>query len=100
MKSFVESTKVKNDGTLVRHCEAKEIIPFSFAEMEEAVYRVGCGEGVILDFTEVVSPLAQRMLDFASGAVYALRGTMKKIKKEKYLLLPYGVSARKVRERE
>ena len=100
MRSFVDPSDVKPDGTLVVRKEAKEIVPSSFEEMKEVVWRLARKESVVLNLESLTVDLGQRMLDFASGAVYALGGTIKKIKGEKYILAPFGVNVKKVREKK
>ena len=98
MKSFVESKKKKKNGSLIVQKEAKEIAPFDLERAEEVIFRVRKKEGVVLNFDEMSVETAQRMLDFISGAVYVLGGTVKKIKDKKYLLIPQNVKINKVRE--
>ena len=98
MKSFVDRTKVKNDGTLIVQKEAIEIIPNSFEDMENVVGRMGKGESVVLALKDLPTEHAQRMLDFATGAVYAMNGSVKKVKDDKYVLIPPGGRIKKIRE--
>lgn len=74
--------------------ERKEIIPISplkFEDVEDIVRRLRKKEGVIVDLEDVPSSVAQRMLDFLSGAVFAIKGSIKKIKYKMYILIPDGV---------
>lgn len=74
--------------------ERKEIIPVvptKFADVEDVVKRIKRKEGVIIDFDTVPPAIAQRMLDFLSGATFALRGSIKKIKYKTFILIPDGV---------
>ena len=98
MKSFVDRTKERSDGTLIVQKEAIEIVPYALSDIKEAVIRTMNNEGVVLNFEEVPVDLAQRMLDFATGAVFVLRGSVKKVKGEKYLLVPQNVKVKRVRE--
>ena len=98
MKSFVDRTKVKNDGTLIVQTEAIEIIPNSFEDMEDVVARIRKGESVVLTLKDLPTEHAQRMLDFATGAVYAMNGSAKKVKENKYVLIPPGGRVKKIRE--
>ena len=66
--------------------------------MENVVKKLKRKEGVIIDFEEVPPAVAQRMLDFLSGAVFALRGSIKKIKYKTYVLIPDGVTISSVRQ--
>lgn len=74
--------------------EKKEIVPIApltFEDVEDAVRRIKRKEGVIVDLEDVPPSVAQRMLDFLSGAVFALKGSIKKVKYKMYILIPDGV---------
>ena len=82
--------------------EKKEIFPVcptSFSDVESIVKKLKRHEGVIVDFEEVPPSVAQRMLDFLSGAVFSLRGSIKKIKYKTYVLIPDGVTISTVKKR-
>lgn len=78
--------------------EAASIVPESFADVEEIVKRLKLKEGVVVDFDGIAPESAQRMLDFVCGAVFAMRGSIKKIKKRAYILIPDGVRITTVRD--
>lgn len=84
----------KNPGT-----EIESFSPKTFADVEELVDRIKSREGVIVDFADTPTGLAQRMLDFLSGAIFALGGRVDRIKKKTYILVPRGVTIRTVRVR-
>jgi len=74
--------------------EKKEIIPTSpkeFSDIEACVTRVKKREAVIVDFDGLPPHISRRMLDFLSGAAFALGGTASKIDYKKYLIIPKGV---------
>ena len=77
--------------------EIEVIFPDRFSDIETLVRRLKDREGVMVDFTDVPPHIAQRMLDFLSGATFALNGTINKIKYKTYLLIPRGVTVRSVR---
>ena len=77
--------------------EVEVIFPDRFSDIETLVRRLKDREGVMVDFTDVPPHIAQRMLDFLSGATFALNGTINKIKYKTYLLIPRGVTVRSVR---
>ena len=79
--------------------EAKEIVPQTFEQIREAIFRFSGKESVVLNLEGLSVGFAQRMLDFVSGAVYVLQGTIKKVENSKYLLIPQGVKVRKVKEK-
>lgn len=98
MRIFVERTKVKKDGTLIIQREVEEIAPYTVKEAEEAIRRVCKNESVIMNLEIVPMPTAQRMLDFATGAMFAIQGRIRKIKGEKYLLTPQNAVINRIRE--
>ncbi len=80
--------------------ERKEIIPVvptKFADVEDVVKKLKRKEGVIIDFETVPPNVAQRMLDFLSGATFALRGSIKKLKYKMFILIPDGVKITSVK---
>lgn len=98
MKSFVDRTNVKEDGTLIVQKEAIEIIPESIETIEDVLARLKRGESVVLALGELPVEQAQRMLDFTTGALYAMSGSVKRVKNDKYVLIPPGGRVRKIRE--
>ena len=80
--------------------ERKEIVPVvptKFADVEDVVRKLKRKEGVIIAFEEVPPQIAQRMLDFLSGAVFSIKGSIKKLKYKMYILIPDGVKISSVR---
>jgi len=74
------------------------VYPEEFADVELIVEKLRNKESVIVDFENIPSSLAQRMLDFISGGVFALSGTVRRLEHKMYILIPEGVkisSARK-----
>lgn len=67
------------------------IVPLKFEDVEDAVRRLKRKEGVIVDLEDIPPNVAQRMLDFLSGAVFALKGSIKKVKYKMYILIPDGI---------
>lgn len=65
--------------------------PKSFAEIQKLIDRLKKQQGVLVDFSETEVPTAQRMLDFLSGAVYALDGNIDRVDQKIYVLAPGGV---------
>ena len=98
MKSFVDRTHVKKNGTLIVQKEAIEIIPESIETVEDILVRLKRGESVVLSLGELPVEQAQRMLDFVTGALYAMSGSVKRVKNDKYILIPPGGRIRKIRE--
>ena len=80
--------------------DKKEIIPITpkkFEDVEIVIRKLKRKEGVIVDFEEVPPHIAQRMLDFLSGAVFTVNGSIKKLKYRMYILIPDGVKISSVR---
>lgn len=68
------------------------IKPKSFSEVQLLLDSLKQNEGFIVDFEETEPKLAQRMLDFLSGAIYSLDGRIEQIKDKMYILLPKGLN--------
>lgn len=79
--------------------EVAVISPERFSDIELLIRKMRNREGVIVDFEDVPPHIAQRMLDFLSGAVYALDGTVNKLKYKMYILIPHGVKINTVRNK-
>ncbi|HOO22852.1 MAG TPA: cell division protein SepF [Clostridia bacterium] len=77
--------------------EIDVVCPEKFSEIEELVARLRRRESVIVDLEEIPPAIARRMLDFISGGVFALEGTVRKIKRKTYILIPQGVKVSSVR---
>ena len=73
------------------------ISPERFSDVENLIRKLKNREGVIVDFEDVPPHVAQRMLDFLSGATFALDGTVNKLKYKMYILIPQGVKINTVR---
>lgn len=74
------------------------ICPEKFSDVEILITRLRNKEGLIVDFENIPPTLAQRMLDFLSGGVFALNGTVRKLKYKMYILIPRGVKISTVRK--
>lgn len=79
--------------------EVNSVTPRKFADIEEIVKKLKRKEGVIIDFERVSPRVAQRMLDFISGVVFVMNGSIKKIKNKMYIIIPDGIKISTVRER-
>ncbi len=71
--------------------EVEEVCPERFFDVENIIKKMQKNQGTIIDFEGVPPHIAQRMLDFLSGAVFAMEGTINKLKYKKYLIIPNGV---------
>ncbi len=67
------------------------IAPTSFLEAQEVADRYMAGTPVILNLQGVERDLSRRLVDFASGLCYGLRGQMERVTNQVYLLTPSDV---------
>ncbi|HKL74359.1 MAG TPA: cell division protein SepF [Clostridia bacterium] len=74
------------------------ICPEKFSDVENVIEQLRRKESLIVDFENIPPTLAQRMLDFLSGGVFALSGTVRKLKYKMYILIPQGVKISSVRK--
>ena len=66
--------------------------PSSFAEAEPIAALVKGGQAVVVNFEGVPMDTAQRLVDYLSGATYALDGNMEKIGTAIFLFAPLDVN--------
>ncbi|NCA67855.1 MAG: cell division protein SepF [Clostridia bacterium] len=66
--------------------------PNSFKDVQALIDNLKRREPVIFNLEGISKDSAQRILDFMSGAAYALGGSMKRIKEYLFLVTPEGVS--------
>lgn len=66
--------------------------PKTYAEVQLLIDHLKAHEQVIVDFSTINQTSVYRILDFMSGAIYALGGSIKQIKKDLYLFVPSGVT--------
>ena len=64
--------------------------PKSFSDVQTIIERLAGKESVIVNLEYVEIESAQRILDFLSGASYALGGSMRRIKAYTFLITPQG----------
>ncbi|MDP2891755.1 MAG: cell division protein SepF [Bacillota bacterium] len=65
--------------------------PMSYDETQTIIDNLRLRKPVIVNLEMLEVDTAQRVLDFASGAVYALRGNIQKISKGIFVLVPSNV---------
>ena len=66
--------------------------PTSYSEVQRLIDYLKQGESVMLNLDAVSDAEAQRMLDFSSGAVYALNGCVQRVQGNVFLLTPEGLN--------
>jgi cell division inhibitor SepF len=67
------------------------VAPSSFLEAQEVADRYMAGTPVILNLQGAERDLSRRLVDFASGLCYGLRGQMERVTTQVYLLTPTNV---------
>lgn len=65
--------------------------PKSYSEVQKLISYLKQGESVMLNLDGISDEEAQRMLDFSSGAVYALSGSIQRVSGNIFLLTPEGL---------
>ena len=65
--------------------------PKSYGEVQKLIDYLRAGESVMLNLDGISDEEAQRMLDFSSGAVYALSGSIQRVSGNIFLLTPEGL---------
>lgn len=66
--------------------------PKSYDEVQRLIDYLKQGESVMLNLDNISDTEAQRMLDFASGSVYALNGSIQRVSGNIFLLTPEGLN--------
>jgi len=67
------------------------VSPVSFNEAQEVADKFLSGTPVIMNLQDVDRDLSRRLVDFASGLCYGLRGSMERVTNGVYLLTPSNV---------
>jgi cell division inhibitor SepF len=67
------------------------VSPSSFNEAQDVADKFLAGTPVIVNLQEVDAELRRRLVDFASGLCYGLRGQMERVTNGMYLLTPSNV---------
>lgn len=65
--------------------------PVSFEEVRKIVNYLLDQRPIVLNLDQTDKPQAKRIIDFVSGATYALQGNMQKIGEGIFLFAPHGV---------
>ncbi len=73
------------------HTTLHLVHPNSFNDAQEIGDKYRAGTSVIMNLQETEAKLARRLVDFASGLAYGLRGSMQPVAENVFLLTPAGV---------
>lgn len=85
------SPAVRTVTAVAQQVRVHTITPSEFSDCQEIGERFRGGQPVIVNLGDVDRELTRRIVDFASGLVYGLNGTMKKAGEKVYLLTPTNV---------
>ena len=96
---MARTTRSTKDNNIRERKEVDAVTSRKFSEIENVVKKINKKEAVIVDFEEISPRIAQRMLDFLSGAIFVLNGTIKKVKNKTYVLISDGIKVSTVREK-
>lgn len=83
--SFNES-RIKQGGANVSQISLYE--PRMYADVKQIASQLLANHAVVVNFTQMDSKAAARMVDFLNGTVFAIKGEMKRIGKEIFLCAP------------
>ncbi len=65
--------------------------PKDFDDIEKLIDSMKKGNGLVIDISKADEKIAQRMIDFLVGAVYALDGKIESLTATMYLMTPKGI---------
>ena len=65
--------------------------PANFGETTKAADALRSNKAVVLNLENVAKAMSRRVVDFLSGCVYALSGSVKKIAQSAYLFCPHNM---------
>lgn len=74
-----------------RNMEVALVRPTSFEEAREVCDYLLSGKAVVLNMEGIHTDLAQRIIDFTSGATYSMEGNMQKISNYIFIVTPSSV---------
>jgi cell division inhibitor SepF len=85
-----ERAVISNDDNSRRH-EITTLHPTSYSEARAIGERFRDGHPVIMNLTEMDEPDAKRLVDFAAGLAFGLRGGMERVTNRVFLLSPPNI---------
>ena len=65
--------------------------PVSFGDTTKAADALRSSKAVVLNLENVDKAMSRRVVDFLSGCVYALSGSVKKVAQSAYLFCPHNM---------
>ena len=68
--------------------------PVSFEDTQTIINNLKSRKPIVVNLESLDAALAQRVLDFISGAVYALDGTIQKVSRGIFVLAPSNIDSR------
>ena len=71
--------------------EPVTVRPIKYDEARDIADLVKSGRPVLMDIGTAEEPTARRLIDFVSGLVYGLEGTLEKVSPGVFLIKPRGV---------
>lgn len=80
-----QMTETRTGGTVIYS-------PSTYEDVQLLIDHLKMREQVIVDFSEINQTSVYRILDFMSGAIYALNGSIQQITKNIFLFAPSGVT--------
>ena len=95
-EQFAGVSNVRPSGVVrpiqaVHNAKPHVVAPGAFRDAQEIGDRLKASQPVIVNLTAADPPLSRRMIDFISGATYALGGSMDKVADQVFLLTPSNV---------
>jgi len=91
--SFVTKSKKGKVVNLHQSSYVKVVVyqPLSYDDTQNIIDNLKSRKPIIVNLESLEQDLAQRVLDFMSGAVYALDGTIQKVHRSIFVLVPSNV---------
>ena len=77
-----------NSGRLNQMSQISLYEPRLYADVKQIASQLLAGHAVIVNFTQMDTNVAARLVDFLNGTVFAIDGEMKRIGKEIFLCTP------------
>jgi len=72
------------------------VVPHTNQDVNNIVANLQNNEACVIDFEQIPLADAQRRLDFLSGVICAINGSIRPLDKHKYILTPHGMSVKQM----